>query len=151
MSAWLDRFRRWNRRDYITLCESFVVALIVEIALRLVSLSTILRAIDSVFRSPRHADPVAFDFARLARFAAAPYRLFSLQGTCLRESLVLSVLLHRRGVRAAVRIGVRRADGPAWSSCPSWPGLTAHAWVDIPGVRLDAGMPFHELRGAWSD
>jgi len=140
MYAWLDRCRRWNRRDYVTLCESFVVALIVEIALRLVSLSRICRAIDSAFRSHRHADPAAFDVDRLARFAAAPYRLFSLQGTCLRESLVLSVLLHRRGVRAAIRFGVRRAER-----------LTAHAWVDIPGIRSEAEMPFHELRGAWSD
>jgi len=140
MSAWLDRVRRWRWRDYVTLCESFASALIVEIALRLVSLSTILCAIDWLLRTHRHVDPVAFDVDRLARFASAPYRLFSRQGTCLRESLVLAVLLHRRGVRAAIRIGVRRTER-----------FMAHAWVDIPGIRSETGMPFHELRGAWSD
>ena len=139
MAAWRDRFRRWGWRDYATVGESFVVALIVAIALRLVSLLTIIRAIDWAFRSPRHTEPATIDVDRLARFAAAPYRLFSLHGTCLRESLVLNVLLRRRGVPAALCIGVRREVG-----------LTAHAWVDIPGIHSEIGPAFLELRG-WSD
>ena len=140
MAAWLARFRRWTWADYATLCEVFVAAIIVEIALRGVSLVTIGRAIEWAFRSRRVADRTAFDFDRLARFAAAPYRLFRRDGTCLRESLVFSVLLRRRGVPAAIRFGVKREEG-----------LTAHAWVDIPGIRSEAGSPFHELRGAWTD
>jgi transglutaminase-like putative cysteine protease len=151
MSAWLDRFRRWTWADYATLGEVFVVALIVEIALRVLSLLTIGRAIEWAFGSRRLDDPTAFDFDRFARFAAAPYRLFRRKGTCLRESLVFSVLLRRRGVPASIRFGVRRAEGPSWSSCPSWPGLTAHAWVDSPGIRSEVGSPFHELRGVWTD
>ena len=122
------------------LCEVFIAALVVEIALRVVSLLTIGRAIEWAFRSRRVADTTVFDVDRLARFAAAPYRLFRRKGTCLRESLVFSVLLRRRGVPAAIRFGVKREDG-----------LTAHAWVDIPGIRSEAGSPFHELRGAWTD
>jgi hypothetical protein len=140
MSVCRDRLHRWNRRDYATLCEVFAVALIVEISLRVVSLLTIVRAIDWVFRSRRVADPTAFDVDRLARFAAAPYRLFRRQGTCLRESFVFSVLLRRRGVPAFIRFGVN-LDG----------GLRAHAWVDVPGIRSEAGSPFHELRAAWID
>ncbi|HEY7187510.1 MAG TPA: lasso peptide biosynthesis B2 protein [Vicinamibacterales bacterium] len=140
MSVWRDRLRRWTWADYATLCEVFVAALVVEIALRMVSLLTIDRAIGWAFRSRCVADPTALDVDRLARFAAAPYRLFRRSGTCLRESIVLSVLLRRRGVSAFVRFGVRLEEG-----------LTAHAWVDIPGVRSEAGSPFHELRGAWID
>jgi len=140
MSVWLDRLRRWTWADYVTLCEVFVAALVVEVALRVVSLLTIDRAIDWAYRSRRVADPAALDVDRLARFAAAPYRLFRRTGTCLRESIVLAVLLRRRGVSAFIRFGVRLEDG-----------LTAHAWVDIPGVSSDAGLPFHELRGAWID
>jgi hypothetical protein len=140
MSVWRDRLRRWTWADYATLCEVFVAALVVEIALRMVSLLTIDRAIGWAFRSRCVSDPTALDVDRLARFAAAPYRLFRRSGTCLRESIVLSVLLRRRGVSAFVRFGVRLEEG-----------LTAHAWVDIPGVRSEAGSPFHELRGAWID
>jgi len=140
MAAWLDRFRRWTWADYATLCEVFVTALVVEIALRVVSLLTIDRAVVWAFRSPRVADATVFDVDRLARFAASPYRLFRQKGTCLRESLVFSVLLRRRGVPAAIRFGVKREEG-----------LTAHAWVDIPGIQSEAGSPFHELRGAWTD
>jgi hypothetical protein len=140
MTVWRDRFRRWTWADYATLCEVFLVALIVEIALRAVSLLTIGRAIEWAFGSRRLEDPRAFDFDRLARFAAAPYRLFRRTGTCLRESLVFSVLLRRRGVPAVIRFGVKREEG-----------LTAHAWVDIPGIRSEVGVPFHELRRAWTD
>jgi transglutaminase superfamily protein len=140
MPVWRDRFRRWTWADYAMLCEAFVVALVIEMALRAVSLLTIGRAIEWAFRPRRVADRTAFDFDRLARFAASPYRLFRRNGTCLRESLVLSMLLRRRGVPAAIRFGVKREEG-----------LTAHAWVDIPGIRSEVGSPFHELRGAWSD
>jgi hypothetical protein len=140
MLVWLDRLRRWTWADYATLCEVFVAALVVEIALRVVSWLTIDRAIGWAFRSRRVADPAALDVDRLARFAAAPYRLLRRTGTCLRESIVLSVLLRRRGVSAFIRFGVTREKG-----------LTAHAWVDVPGVRSQAGSPFHELRGAWID
>jgi transglutaminase-like putative cysteine protease len=140
MPAWLDRLRRPTWADYATLCEVFVVALIVEIALRVASLLTIGRAIERAFGSRRLDDPTAFDFDRLARFAAAPYRLFRREGTCLRESLVFSVLLRRRGVPASIRFGVKRDEG-----------LTAHAWVDSPAIRSEVGSPFHELRGAWTD
>jgi transglutaminase superfamily protein len=140
MRPWLDRFRRWTWADYAMLGEVLVAALIVAIALRVMSLLTIGRAIEWAFRSRRVDDPTAFDCDRLARFAAAPYRLFRRKGTCLRESLVFSVLLRRRGIPATIRIGVKREDG-----------LTAHAWVDIAGIRSDVGSPFHELRGAWSD
>jgi hypothetical protein len=140
MSVWLDRLRRWTWADYATLCEVFVAALVVEIAIRMVSVLTMGRAIGWAFRSRRLADPTAFDVDRLARFAAAPYRLFRRTGTCLRESIVLSVLLRRRGVSAFIRFGVKLEEG-----------LTAHAWVDIPGVTSEAGTLYHELRGAWSD
>ena len=43
--------------------------------------------------------------------------------TCLTRSLLLSWLLHRRGVRSEVRIGVRTIDGR----------LDAHAWVECDG------------------
>ena len=139
-SAWLHRLGRWTWRDYALLSEVFAAALLVEIAIRSMSMVTILRVIDRVPTSRRPADAITLDASRLARFAAAPYRLLALHGTCLRESLVLSTLLRRRDVPAAVCFGVRHEGG-----------LTAHAWVATPGIPTDAGTLYHELRGAWSD
>jgi hypothetical protein len=139
-AAWLHRLGRWTWRDYATLSEVFAVAVIVEIALRVVSLLTIVRTIAWAFRGRQMTVSPTVDFDRLARLAAAPYRLFHRKGTCLRESIVLSVLLRRRGVPAFIRFGVKLEEG-----------LTAHAWVNIPGVSSEVGSPFHELRGAWSD
>ena len=48
-------------------------------------------------------------------------------GTCLPKSLALAWMLRRRGVSAAVRIGVRTAGG-----------FEAHAWVEVEGVALPA-------------
>lgn len=43
--------------------------------------------------------------------------------TCLTQSLLLTWLLGRRGVRSELRIGVRRVDG----------GIDSHAWVEHEG------------------
>jgi hypothetical protein len=139
-AAWLHRLGRWTWRDYALLGEVFAAALLVEIAIRSMSMVAILRVIDRVPASRPPADAATLDANRLARFAAAPYRFLALHGTCLRESLVLSMLLRRRDVPAAVCFGVRHEGG-----------LTAHAWVATSGIPTDAGTLFHELRGAWSD
>ena len=141
MSTWLRRLRRWTWRDYGLLAESVVVALFAEIAIRSVSMITLLRLINRVPTSRRPADAAALDADRLARFAAAPYRLLSLNGTCLRESLVLCTLLNRRGAHGRVCFGVDR-QGSA---------LSAHAWVEVEcGITPEAGTPYHELRSVWS-
>lgn len=46
---------------------------------------------------------------------------------CLSRSLLLEWLLRRRGLRAELRIGVRRAAG----------ALQAHAWVECEGVPVN--------------
>lgn len=62
--------------------------------------------------------------ARLVSIAAnhGPYR-----ATCLRQSLALWWLLRRRGIPAALRIGVRKEQGE----------LQAHAWVEHDGQALN--------------
>jgi hypothetical protein len=56
--------------------------------------------------------------------------------SCLTRSLLLGWLLRRRGVAAALRIGVRLAGG----------SLNAHAWVECEGVpvndRPEVGVQF---------
>jgi hypothetical protein len=47
--------------------------------------------------------------------------------TCLTRSLLLDMLLHRRGVASKLRIGVRLTHGR----------LDAHAWVECGGVPVN--------------
>jgi hypothetical protein len=51
------------------------------------------------------------------------------RGTCLTQALTASVLLHRRGIPAALHLGVAK-DGAASE------GLAAHAWVDCGNKTL---------------
>jgi transglutaminase superfamily protein len=138
MSVLLRRLRTWTWRDHATVCETMVCALVVEVAIRVMPMSTVLASLQR--RSRSRTTVHALDVDRLARFAAAPYRVLSRGGTCLRESLVLCALLARRGIDARVCFGVDRQGGD----------LTAHAWVEIAGVRSEPATGYHELRGAWS-
>jgi hypothetical protein len=141
MPPWLRRLRRWTWRDCGLLAESVVVALFVEIAIRSMKMITLLRLIDRIATLQRPSLTTTLDADRLARFAAAPYRLLSLNSTCLRESLVLCTLLNRRGAHGRVCFGVDR-QGSA---------LSAHAWVEVEcGITAGGGTPYHELRSVWS-
>jgi hypothetical protein len=50
------------------------------------------------------------------------------RGTCLEESAALAAVLTRHRRRPVLVVGCRRADDAAWS---------AHAWIEVDGVRLD--------------
>ena len=136
------RFRAWTPADYAVLVETIVLASLVELALNVLPLVAIIRLQERAGRG-RDRDIDTADAARLARFAAAPYRVPGWRGSCLRESLVLATLLRRRGLPARVCFGVDRG-GPA---------ITAHAWVAVAdGPIGDGHMRFHELVPvrAWS-
>lgn len=71
---------------------------------------------------------------------AARHGLFP--ATCLTRSLLLYWLLHRRGVRSDLRIGVRITQGV----------FAAHAWVECDGVPVNESLhvirqfePFEDL------
>ena len=59
--------------------------------------------------------------------------------TCLTRSLLLHWLLHRRGVRSEMRIGVRITDGR----------LDAHAWVEYEGRPLNDAQDVAERFAAF--
>ena len=59
--------------------------------------------------------------------------------TCLTRSLLLIWLLHRRGVRSELRIGVRTIDGR----------LDAHAWVEYAGRPLNDAQDVAERFAAF--
>jgi hypothetical protein len=131
-----ERIRR-SPADYGALIESVVLALVIELALKLMPFSRLLGLLNRLGSSPGSAT-IGPDVPcrRLERFAAAAYRLLPLDATCLRESLVLYGLLRRRGASPRLCLGVRK-DGRA---------LSAHAWVECAGHTLvGGGTSFRQL------
>lgn len=65
---------------------------------------------------------------RLARLIAIAGRRGPIKTTCLRQALLLHVLLRRRGLPSQLLLGVRRiSDSPP----------EMHAWVELNGLSLD--------------
>lgn len=111
--------------------DTLLLAVGVEIALRVMSFSRLLQRLTRVqSHSPAGAQdaPVAVEYRRLRRFVAVAYEILPLPATCLRQSLVLYGLLQRRGVPSRFCVGVAK-DGSA---------LAAHAWIECDGVSRDA-------------
>ena len=74
-----------------------------------------------------------------ARMVSAAERHGLGRPNCLRRSLVLCGLLHREGIPAVLRIGVRKESG----------GFQAHAWVEYAGAVLNDSDEVHEHYAAF--
>ena len=141
MRGWSGRLRRMTASDYRTALDTLLLAVCVEIALRVMPVS---RLLDRLRRGQSDSAAVAFDgspaaceYHRLRRFVAVAYEMLPFPATCLRQSLVLYGLLERRGVPSRFCVGVAK-DGSA---------LAAHAWIDCDGVAHNAAaIAVSELR-----
>lgn len=112
------RVRGHRRADYTTMAETMLLAIAIELGLRLWPISIVMGWLDGLRPSAsRMASTPSYG---LDRFAAAAYRLLPLSGTCLRESLVLYALLRRRGATPRLCLGVKKERGT----------LTAHSWIE---------------------
>lgn len=118
--------------DYATMAESLLLAITIELGLRLMSVSALLAGLDRLAGSERTPSRPSY---RLDRFASAVYRLLPFDSTCLRRSLVLYGLLRRRGSAPRLCVGVKKRGA----------ALSAHAWIacaemtceDKPGAYLE--------------
>jgi hypothetical protein len=119
--------------DYATMAESVVMAIAIEVGLRLTSVSTLLARLDRV--QPSRWSPRSPSY-RLDRFAAAACRLLPITTTCLKESFVLYALLRRRGAAPRLCLGVKKDAGR----------LDAHAWIECATISTRcAESSFQEL------
>jgi hypothetical protein len=144
--AALRRARHLSVHDHALLIESLVIALALELALRLTPFARVRRWFGASNRTG--SAPTSEVHARLARFAGAAYRVLPLPGTCLRQSLVLCALLKRRDLPGRLCLGVRRrGDTLTWGP-PSDGPIQAHAWVECgAGDLVPSSEPrFLELR-----
>jgi len=110
--------------------ETIALALPIEVGLRCLSLNAL------VHRAARIRDDDderrrAVDVERTAHLVDATAAFYPLNPTCLKKSLILLRILDRRGVRAELRLGVRKAQEQ----------FSAHAWVVCDGrIVLGGGI-----------
>ena len=76
---------------------------------------------------------------KTCRMVRAAQFYVPLRSTCLEQSLTLWYLLERQGIRAQVRIGVRK-DAEKFE---------AHAWVEYNGVALNQPEEMHQHYSAF--
>jgi hypothetical protein len=104
------------------MAESVVLALSIEIALRLMPFASLLARLDRLRPGVAAAPTDTLD--RLHRFASMACRLLPVKTTCLRESLVFYALLRRRGASPRLCLGVNKHGTR----------LHAHAWIECAGI-----------------
>ena len=133
------RLRALTRREWGALLETALVCVGVELGLRALPLP---RFLGMLRRYPTRSHPSpAVQTAELQRLAAAVFRRAPWRMTCLKQALVLLVLLRRRGLPATVRIGLA-THGDA---------LRAHAWIEHRGrVLLDDPAIARQFPGVMS-
>ena len=140
----LQKFRRLSPRERRFLIQAWCGLIGIDFALRCLPFSRIAsfcrrpRTIESDRNVPSH-QPVA----RLAWLVAVAGRYSPITPTCLKEALVLSWLLNRRGITTSLRIGVARRQDT----------LDAHAWLEHNGriilgeAEAQAYAPFPPFSG----
>ncbi|MGH2400062.1 MAG: lasso peptide biosynthesis B2 protein, partial [bacterium] len=122
MKSSIDRLRRFlqlPRRERFILLAAWGLLVLLEPALHLIPFPRLLTFAQRV-STRRATAPLEPSVARLAWLVERAARYTPGEATCLKQTLVLSSILGRRGVATAFRIGVARPDGV----------LSAHAWLE---------------------
>jgi hypothetical protein len=105
------------------LARAWFLFLVADAGLLLLPFASLLKLGQRLpLRPPPTACPLSA-IARLAWLVDVAGRYAPGRATCLKQALVLSWLLRRRGVSTTLQIGVARRDG----------GLAAHAWLERDG------------------
>jgi len=118
-------------RDWLVLGQAWALFLLVELGLHILSLRSLLAVCRRCAR-PGQSDFGSLSLPLIERFAwltAVAGRYGPIQATCLKQALVLSVLLEWRDIPTRLRIGVSRQEG----------SLKAHAWLEQNG-RIILGL-----------
>ena len=119
----LDSAEKW------LFCQAWLLLFLAEIGFRLAGFKRVKRALS--WLAPRQLAPLPDDdvrrrIERCSETLTLASRHVLPEPGCLPESLVLWVLLRRRGVPAVVRLGVRRHRDT----------LHGHAWVEHAGKAI---------------
>jgi hypothetical protein len=116
------------RREWRVLLEAWVMLLAVDAGLRVLSFAALQKCCALVrSRGPKLTPEQAREHVdALQRMTDLAARNYLHSVLCLQRALALQRLLGRRGIRAELRIGVRKEIGQ----------LHAHAWLEYEGQPL---------------
>lgn len=117
-----DRWRVLTGCEKRLLIEAAVLTLLCTARIRLVGAPRVPSAVSSDHEPPARPEEV-----RAAHIAIERASRRIPGSTCLARACALHWMLRRRGIAAAVRLGVRTDAG----------ALRAHAWVEYQDVALD--------------
>ena len=116
--------------DWRVLAQAWILFWISDLKLRIPPFRLML-ALPDIATARESDHPLAASvLARYAWLVSVAGRYSLVRSTCLKEALVLSSLLERRGIMTQLRIGVARQDGR----------FKAHAWLERNGQTIP-GMP----------
>lgn len=119
-----------SRAEWAVLGQAWFLFWMLELALRLPAFRSRL-AVSAMATRYESDDPIAPSIlARYAWLVSVAGRYSPFRSTCLKQAVVLSSLLERRGIRTDLRIGVSRQGGT----------FKAHAWLERNGQTIP-GMP----------
>jgi hypothetical protein len=122
--------------EWRALADGVLAAVHAELGLRTRSLANVIAWAESQQPRAGRGDLAPM---RLAALSAWPYRAIGVSPSCLRRSLVLTVLLRQRGEPAVCCFGVMRDGGQ----------FRAHAWVQCGAFSLDStAVAFERLQPA---
>lgn len=140
----MDRWRKFCRlpaEEKILFLRALFLLPVVRIGLKAFGLRRVQAALAKgrghTSQRATHDESAKGRAQRAARLVAAAARLAG--GTCLARSIVLSYILERMGIRAELRIGVRKDER----------GMEAHAWVEAGGLILSDDLDVAERYSAF--
>jgi len=127
----LRKARQLSSHDWMVLGQAWVLFLSIDFGIRLLSFRSLLSFCRCCARPGQTASGSTSSpsIERMAWLTAVAGRYSPIRATCLKQALVLSWLLERRGIAARLCIGVSRQAGT----------FAAHAWLEQSG-RIILGL-----------
>jgi len=127
----LRKFFRLPPAERLALVQAWGLLLLAELALRALPFTRLRALCDNAGRRrPEKSSERSTSIARLAWLVEVAGRYTPVTATCLKQALVLSWLLERRGIASTLQIGVARHGDT----------FTAHAWLERQG-QVIIGLP----------
>ena len=126
------------------LAEAWVLLIAMDLALRLIPFRALLATLTGQIKPRQEQSQVSPSLPRLIWLVETAGRIVPVSITCLKQAMVLSWLLKRRGIATTIQIGVISQEGT----------LKAHAWLEQRGTVIFGGSgdteQYHRLRPAHS-
>jgi hypothetical protein len=132
---------RLSGRERRLLIQAWLLLMTVDLALRLLPLRAVMTyGLRRNMRREHASMGKPLPASRLARLVETAGRYCPAGTSCLKEALVLSWLMARRGMPATLRIGVGRQGGM----------FAAHAWLERDGRIILGGGGGNTYTPLWS-